>query len=36
MAMQDRQARIEGLLMMLTRGMRNDTGHPSSIRHDTL
>ncbi|KAM5537199.1 hypothetical protein V8D89_009132 [Ganoderma adspersum] len=34
--LQDRQARIEGLLMMLTRGMRNDTGHPSSIRHDSL
>ncbi|PIL35412.1 transporter [Ganoderma sinense ZZ0214-1] len=34
--LQERQARIENLLMMLTRGMRNDTGHPSSIRHDTL
>ena len=33
---QDRQARIENLLLMLTRGMRNETGLPSSIRHDTL
>ena len=34
--LQERQARIEGLLMMLTRGMRNEvsTSHPS--RHDTI
>lgn len=30
----ERQARIENLLLMLTRGMRNDTGH-SGVRHDT-
>ncbi|EJF64813.1 hypothetical protein BD309DRAFT_962257 [Dichomitus squalens] len=34
--LQDRQARIENLLLMLTRGMRNDTGHHSTIRHDSL
>ncbi|KAI0750131.1 hypothetical protein C8Q80DRAFT_1233043 [Daedaleopsis nitida] len=34
--LQERQARIENLLLMLTRGMRNDTGHHSSIRHDSL
>ncbi|THH27606.1 hypothetical protein EUX98_g6581 [Antrodiella citrinella] len=34
--LQERQARIENLLLMLTRGMRNDTGHHSNIRHDTL
>ncbi|OBZ72477.1 hypothetical protein A0H81_07646 [Grifola frondosa] len=34
--LQDRQARIENLLLMLTRGMRNDTGAHSAIRHDTL
>ncbi|KAL7278976.1 hypothetical protein ACG7TL_006808 [Trametes sanguinea] len=34
--LQERQARIENLLMMLTRGMRNDTGTHSTIRHDTL
>ncbi|KAH9856662.1 hypothetical protein C2E23DRAFT_772105 [Lenzites betulinus] len=34
--LQDRQARIENLLMMLTRGMRNDTGPHSTIRHDSL
>ncbi|KAI0661788.1 hypothetical protein C8Q70DRAFT_910386 [Cubamyces menziesii] len=34
--LQDRQARIENLLLMLTRGMRNDTGPHSTIRHDTL
>ncbi|KAI9061112.1 hypothetical protein FKP32DRAFT_1759858 [Trametes sanguinea] len=34
--LQERQARIENLLMMLTRGMRNDTGTHSAIRHDTL
>ncbi|KAI0042867.1 hypothetical protein FA95DRAFT_1609847 [Auriscalpium vulgare] len=32
--LQERQARIEGLLLMLTRGMRNDHSGPS--RHDTL
>ncbi|CCL98789.1 uncharacterized protein FIBRA_00794 [Fibroporia radiculosa] len=34
--LQDRQARIENLLLMLTRGMRNETGYHSSPRHDTL
>ncbi|KAI0671407.1 hypothetical protein C8Q78DRAFT_1028773 [Trametes maxima] len=34
--LQDRQARIENLLLMLTRGMRNDTGPHSTIRHDSL
>ncbi|KAI0787426.1 hypothetical protein C8Q74DRAFT_605518 [Fomes fomentarius] len=34
--LQDRQARIENLLLMLTRGMRNDTGQRSTIRHDSL
>ncbi|KAI0077860.1 hypothetical protein K474DRAFT_1661071 [Panus rudis PR-1116 ss-1] len=34
--LQDRQARIENLLLMLTRGMRNDTGSHSTVRHDTL
>ncbi|TFK83312.1 hypothetical protein K466DRAFT_665921 [Polyporus arcularius HHB13444] len=34
--LQDRQARIENLLLMLTRGMRNDTGPPSMIRHESL
>ncbi|KAI0635594.1 hypothetical protein C8Q77DRAFT_1155382 [Trametes polyzona] len=34
--LQDRQARIENLLLMLTRGMRNDTGPHSAIRHDSL
>lgn len=35
--LQDRQARIENLLLMLTRGMRNETGyHTSSVRHETL
>ncbi|KAH9944849.1 hypothetical protein B0H21DRAFT_441053 [Amylocystis lapponica] len=34
--LQDRQARIENLLLMLTRGMRNEVGPHSSIRHDTL
>ncbi|KAI0312291.1 hypothetical protein OF83DRAFT_1166026 [Amylostereum chailletii] len=33
--LQERQARIEGLLMVLTRGMRHDTGGHGS-RHDTL
>ncbi|KAI0707123.1 hypothetical protein C8Q76DRAFT_748084 [Earliella scabrosa] len=33
--LQDRQARIENLLLMLTRGMRNDTGNLSTIRHDS-
>lgn len=33
---QDRQARIENLLLMLTRGMRNETGTPSSLRHDSI
>jgi len=32
--LQDRQARIENLLLMLTRGMRNEIGH--AARHDTL
>jgi len=32
--LQDRQARIENLLLMLTRGMRNEIGH--SGRHDTM
>ncbi|KAI0822545.1 hypothetical protein BC628DRAFT_1327164 [Trametes gibbosa] len=34
--LQDRQARIENLLLMLTRGMRNDTGPHSTIRHESL
>ncbi|KAI0784198.1 hypothetical protein C8Q75DRAFT_780483 [Abortiporus biennis] len=34
--LQDRQARIENLLLMLTRGMRNDTGNHSTIHHDTM
>ncbi|KAI8980049.1 hypothetical protein BD414DRAFT_493449 [Trametes punicea] len=34
--LQERQARIENLLLMLTRGMRNDTGPHSTIRHDTM
>ncbi|KAA1467684.1 hypothetical protein DENSPDRAFT_813509 [Dentipellis sp. KUC8613] len=35
--LQERQARIEGLLMMLTRGMRNEVGSPGhTVRHDTL
>ncbi|KAH8100884.1 hypothetical protein BXZ70DRAFT_936367 [Cristinia sonorae] len=34
--LQERQARIENLLLMLTRGMRNDTGHHSNIRHESL
>ncbi|KAK7690562.1 hypothetical protein QCA50_005660 [Cerrena zonata] len=34
--LQERQARIENLLLMLTRGMRNETGHPSSFRHESL
>ncbi|PCH42243.1 hypothetical protein WOLCODRAFT_137784 [Wolfiporia cocos MD-104 SS10] len=34
--LQDRQARIENLLMMLTRGMRHETGYHSSPRHDTI
>ncbi|CAL1716889.1 unnamed protein product [Somion occarium] len=36
--LQDRQARIENLLLVLTRGMRNETptGLPSSVRHDTM
>jgi len=33
--LQERQARIEGLLMMLTRGMRNEVGHHGS-RQGTL
>ncbi|EIN09997.1 hypothetical protein PUNSTDRAFT_67118 [Punctularia strigosozonata HHB-11173 SS5] len=33
--LQERQARIENLLLMLTRGMRHDTGQHSAIRHDT-
>ncbi|KII95956.1 hypothetical protein PLICRDRAFT_234074 [Plicaturopsis crispa FD-325 SS-3] len=33
--LQDRQARIENLLLMLTRGMRNETGH-GTHRHDTI
>ncbi|KDQ56997.1 hypothetical protein JAAARDRAFT_35597 [Jaapia argillacea MUCL 33604] len=34
--LQDRQARIENLLLMLTRGMRNETGSHTTSRHDTL
>ncbi|GBE88279.1 hypothetical protein BKA93DRAFT_827390 [Sparassis latifolia] len=34
--LQDRQARIENLLLMLTRGMRNDTGQHSTIRQETM
>jgi hypothetical protein len=35
--LQERQARIEGLLMMLTRGMRNETGSTTApSRNDTL
>ncbi len=35
--LQERQARIENLLLMLTRGMRNETGSSSApSRHDTL
>ncbi|KAI0067204.1 hypothetical protein BV25DRAFT_1911871 [Artomyces pyxidatus] len=34
--LQERQARIEGLLLMLTRGMRNESGHSGPSRHDTL
>ncbi|KAI0687685.1 hypothetical protein BC835DRAFT_1408332 [Cytidiella melzeri] len=34
--LQERQARIENLLLMLTRGMRNETGTHSTVRHDTI
>ena len=35
--LQERQTRIEGLLLMLTRGMRNETGSAvGPSRHDTL
>ncbi|KZT07728.1 uncharacterized protein LAESUDRAFT_103790 [Laetiporus sulphureus 93-53] len=34
--LQNRQARIENLLLTLTRGMRNDSGYHSSPRNDTL
>ena len=34
--LQDRQARIENLLLMLTRGMRNEATPHNSYRHDTL
>jgi hypothetical protein len=35
--LQERQARIEGLLLMLTRGMRNEAGSGTApSRHDTL
>ncbi|PSS03513.1 hypothetical protein PHLCEN_2v3981 [Hermanssonia centrifuga] len=34
--LQDRQARIENLLLMLTRGMRNETGPKSTVRNDTM
>ncbi|TFY62593.1 hypothetical protein EVJ58_g3769 [Rhodofomes roseus] len=34
--LQDRQARIENLLLMLTRGMRNESTYHHSPRHDTL
>ncbi|KAI0951035.1 hypothetical protein AcW1_008184 [Taiwanofungus camphoratus] len=34
--LQDRQARIENLLLMLTRGMRNETGYHHSSKHETL
>jgi hypothetical protein len=35
--LQERQTRIEGLLLMLTRGMRNETsGAAAPSRYDTL
>jgi hypothetical protein len=35
--LQERQTRIEGLLLMLTRGMRNEAGSAAApSRHDTL
>ena len=34
--MQERQARIENLLLVLTRGMRNEAGNHSSVRHESL
>ncbi|EPT01375.1 hypothetical protein FOMPIDRAFT_133127 [Fomitopsis schrenkii] len=34
--LQDRQARIENLLLMLTRGMRNENTYHNSPRHETL
>jgi hypothetical protein len=35
--LQERQTRIEGLLLMLTRGMRNETGSAAApSRYDTL
>ena len=34
--LQDRQSRIENLLLMLTRGMRNEATPHGSFRHDTM
>ena len=34
--LQERQTRIENLLLMLTRGMRNEAGTTAPSRHDTL
>lgn len=34
--LQDRQARIENLLLVLTRGMRNESTYHQSPRHDTM
>jgi hypothetical protein len=34
--LQERQTRIEGLLLMLTRGMRNEAGNATASRYDTL